>query len=622
MFGEQGLQSSDTVVSAVPGDRATSRFLALPFSGEKKISQVVGFEFERLSPVKLEESVLDHQVQSTDGRNTRLLVCSVPRAFLEERIALLRSARAEPAIITHAPLALFGLRDSVPPEENGATAILDIGHRSSDLCVFDSQGLKAARTISCGGRQVTAEISSALGVPEAEAERVKHSEAAAGAGGALGPAVERGLGPLVRELRLSLASCGSVGCLYLCGGGSKLRGIEKALSSALDVIVRPFPSSGVDWNRLDDPAEAAPVIPKGLALALRVASRSSGVEIDFRKGPFAYEGDFKFLRDKLVYLAVAAVLLIGVGGVSSYIRLANLGREQDALAETLRRVSKEVTGQETDDFESVLAVMQEEIGEGEGQVFPEITAFQVLLDVSEIMERVKLMKKGAEPEAGEEQPEHPPGAGAPRIIGTGMKPASMTSAGQPRPLSEPSGFRPEMIEEGPAGGAADLAKERQERLQRPPGLRVNLPAPPSSRPGTAGSGVPAQPVPPLGRPAGAGPEEGEGEAVEGEETIQEDRFFLELESFRADRKGVVLKGQANTIEALETFVQELSKHRCFKHVVTEDTDRVTFKRHTGWQRFQIKFTLDCSDKEKAKGDKGKKKPDKAVPVSGPEEVLP
>ncbi|MBP7125222.1 hypothetical protein KBD49_02530 [Myxococcota bacterium] len=85
-------------------------------------------------------------------------------------------------------------------------------------------------------------------------------------------------------------------------------------------------------------------------------------------------------------------------------------------------------------------------------------------------------------------------------------------------------------------------------------------------------------------------------------------YPLELESVRIDPKQVSLRGEAKTIEVLDAFVARLQADPCFQDVVTESTERVMFQRHQGWQRYSLRWNVDCGKAEaprKGKDQAGK-----------------
>src|SRR5690606_23906437 len=102
-------------------------------------------------------------------------------------------------------------------------------------------------------------------------------------------------------------------------------------------------------------------------------------------------------------------------------------------------------------------------------------------------------------------------------------------------------------------------------------------------------GGPAEPLPPDdleddpfdpmmgpvdGVPGGA--RAGEGEAT---------RFQVELKQVKIDLKAGFIKGEANNIEAIESFVGRLRENPCFRQVETSDTQRVNYGTRSDWLRF-------------------------------------
>lgn len=74
-------------------------------------------------------------------------------------------------------------------------------------------------------------------------------------------------------------------------------------------------------------------------------------------------------------------------------------------------------------------------------------------------------------------------------------------------------------------------------------------------------------------------------------------YLLEIENVRVEHHVAYIRGEANTIEAFENYIDKLKKTKCFKDVITESTERINFQRHQGWQRFSIKINIECEEKK-------------------------
>lgn len=93
---------------------------------------------------------------------------------------------------------------------------------------------------------------------------------------------------------------------------------------------------------------------------------------------------------------------------------------------------------------------------------------------------------------------------------------------------------------------------------------------------------------------------------------------VEIENIRIDPRSGTVRGEADSIETLDALVAKLGSDICFHDVLTESTERIQFQRHQGWQRFTLRFGIDCTPKTKAttaanKGTAGTTKGPAAAP---------
>ena len=86
---------------------------------------------------------------------------------------------------------------------------------------------------------------------------------------------------------------------------------------------------------------------------------------------------------------------------------------------------------------------------------------------------------------------------------------------------------------------------------------------------------------------------------------------MEIKQLQVGIKSAFVKLEANNIEAVEAFVEELGKHPCFHGVETNETTRINFRDRQDWLRVQIKMDVQC--KSFATRDDGKSK--KAKPAT-------
>ncbi len=204
----------DALIAAVPGSSLLTREIQLPFSDEKRVAQVLGFELETVIPRPIEEVVYDYQIVREDEDGTTLLCPAVDRGRLESWLATLREAGADPRFLTATGISAEELVGHVEVEGAEVVALVDLGHRTTTVSVVSNGRVEAMRTISRGGHQLTLALSRGMEVDYAQAEHIKHTgvrfdgylpegieEADHGARARL---VARALEPLLREVRMTL----------------------------------------------------------------------------------------------------------------------------------------------------------------------------------------------------------------------------------------------------------------------------------------------------------------------------------------------------------------------------------------------------------------------------------
>jgi general secretion pathway protein L len=179
------------------------------------------------------------------------------------------------------------------------------------------------RAISLAGKAITDAIAKKLGVPHDEAERLK---------------IEMGQLPLVEEeivddisksvieaikgvvdefllhLRQTIFTFketenAPVEGIYLCGGTSRLPGIDRYISDVLKMNVTYLSCTDFHFTNIDRGDAHRHVIPQALALALKGVA-GGGPDINLRKGEFAFKGDVEQLGGNVKKVGLVVGLII------------------------------------------------------------------------------------------------------------------------------------------------------------------------------------------------------------------------------------------------------------------------------------------------------------------------
>jgi Tfp pilus assembly PilM family ATPase len=436
------VSSHATLYLALPGDALSIRALDLPFTDQRKIDQVIGFELEGEIVHSLDDVVFDHVTVRSGDEGSAVLAVAARRDTIAAWLDALKEQGIDPRALYAAPVVYHALSIDDPAAEGDTgrvPAILDLGHARTNLFVGRyGQGV-FARAITRGGQHLTTAISEALGVDRDRAERIKRADArlisAADRSATAGEirvdqALRTALTPLVREVRQTLAGFRAsshleVAALYVTGGTARLKGMLPFLEEelglpALYLTVPNTLQGSTDGqeipprsNRSDlghgENAKAEVEGPDlrlsvrvsrlasesssfALATAIAVAASGGDKEIDLRRGPFLYRASFSVLRQKAAHLAVLAAAIFLAGGLDVFAALSNLGTERRALDTRLKTATQELFGTPRSDAKAVTQTLRKGFREELAPV-PKATAYDLLDQISKKVpsaERIKL----------------------------------------------------------------------------------------------------------------------------------------------------------------------------------------------------------------------------------------
>jgi len=398
----------ESIWCAMPPENVSTLTIDLPFGQPKKIEQALPFQLEELVPVDLDTLVYDYQIvrQRPDGSVT-LVVAYTKCALFEELLEALQAEGVDPKVIGIGALAFDPLIDSaIGLDAQLPVAVLDIGHVHTELAVLEGGRTTLVRAIRGGGLDVSKALGQAFQVNLEHAERGKHAEGFVALPGSdvtrpefvvdsgqttrrdlIVQACHAALQPIAREVKRTLvahadATGAAVDRVFLTGGTSLLRGLPEYLRALLGVEVVLLDPLNVPYNRLTEGGDRLrPYAGKALGMTLRAFDRARRSEINYRKGEYAYTGDFSYLRGRLLTLAASALLLVLLGGMVAVTKKRVLEAENAALVAQVRALSVPILGEESDDVDRLWNTMLA-AGDNPAKLVPQISAFQILADVS------------------------------------------------------------------------------------------------------------------------------------------------------------------------------------------------------------------------------------------------
>ncbi len=594
----RNVRPDDQVVVALPGRLAMHRTLSFPFKDDKAIAEAVGFELENHIPTPIADLVVDFVRTGEKGGQTEVLAVAAGRDEVENWLDAYKYLGLEARHLGLQSLCYAALVSRMPAAKEGTTLLCDVGAARSEVVVVADGRTQFLRSFAVGGHTVAtayAQLVQSDLPPEdlwrQHAVLLADEELEGDRERGLAQATQQALQPLLRELRLTLSAWTKKARsrpdrMVVVGGLAQLNGLHAFLQRAFDLPVEAVKLGDMPDVRIAEARHVGDRAALAVALAMSAADTESDHNVDFRQGELAYEGDYKVLRQRLPQLAAFLVVALCLLGIQNSLAYRALVIEQEQQLSTLQALSKQLTGKAQSDFDAVKKELERAPVVDISGLYPDISAFRALEDVSNILDKVTEPPEYKAPGGPEETPPPNPGMLAP---GEAVRPPPRTDS--------PAGSSPEVPAMPPPSfrGLPDIGGA-------PPAERMPMPAAAPGRdvPGAGGSVLGAV-RDPAAAPAGA-----EGDP----KPPGKDGHHIELSSVQIDRNHGTLRGDADTQDALLALQQAVDSHRCFGKVKSS-SDRITFERHRDWFKFTVEFEIACpADEATAKPGKGDGKADK------------
>lgn len=345
------LEHGEPVAVAVEGDRAFLHWLKLPASAQRQLGDVLPYEIEAHVPVDIDELVYDHRVIASSPAGLTVLTGAARTEHVRERIALCRAAFGHaPERVGCGALSLVGLAPLIPNlVADRPVAIVDLAATYTEILVVLKGEPVFARTLSRG----------LAALPE-------------------------GAAALAAEVRQTLAA-------YAVQGGEPVERVELVGHVVGDPYAREYLGYhlGVEVSLLDElavegvePAERPLVarFAKAISLALSLAPKAR--DLNLRQGSLVERRGYAFVREKAPLLTGLLVAIFISFSFATWAEMRALAREKEALTATLRTLSAQMLGEETEDPEAVFEIIDRG-SKGDGlDPMPHADAFDVFIELS------------------------------------------------------------------------------------------------------------------------------------------------------------------------------------------------------------------------------------------------
>jgi general secretion pathway protein L len=355
LISEENLES-DRYLVALPTNETFLRRLSFPFSAPRKISQVIGFEIESGLPLPLDAVEVDFVKTDPRPDGTQgVLAAAFPKAGRDPLLSELQEVGIQPEVVDLDGSGLFFIAGQLKQELPEQFAILDIGHRKTNLLYQDLAKDTYLRSLNMGCDHMSRNIAEILGIPVDEAvKKVFPMDLDGEATSPLQSALISEIESLAREIELSLMAAKVQDrevrpeLILLSGGGSLVKGLPAVLEKALGIRVRCL----VDMENLgllDQFGEHRADVPVyAVAAGLAFKSTSRRVGFNFQAAEIQGQSPLIKWRRQLSYGVVACALVafawLASTGIDIYTKKQRLGRIDQSIEEVFRRTLPQFKG--------------------------------------------------------------------------------------------------------------------------------------------------------------------------------------------------------------------------------------------------------------------------------------
>lgn len=273
------------VSTAIAGHSVIVKRINVNKRTEDELREAISLEAEQYIPFDIDDVNMDFHIigdsKDSEGQMEIILVAA-KKEQINEYSNLIKETGLLPVIVDLAVFALQNCYEVNYEEEDGKTiALVNIGASSININILKNNISSFVRDIPLGGKQYTEAIQKELQLSFPEAEELKKSGSPQGGAapeieGILNGVSEEICQEIKRSFDFFKTQTAEVGVdkIYLCGGSSKVFGLDKILSARTGIevgMLDPFRRVKIDEKSKDFQflKEIAPMSVIGVGLAIR-----------------------------------------------------------------------------------------------------------------------------------------------------------------------------------------------------------------------------------------------------------------------------------------------------------------------------------------------------------------
>jgi type IV pilus assembly protein PilM len=271
------------MVASVGGRDVMVKKIQMDRMKESDAREVIRWEAEQYVPFDMENVQLDFQILDPmeDGLQMNVLLVAAKREVVDQKVSLLRDAGVPPTVVDVDSFALHNAFEfNYPDAMRGVVALVNVGHEISTVNVVQDGTLVLTRDVPFGSRRMREDLRRLHGLTAEEADAVLEGRSDRTAefrellnqgGEDLAVGIERAVA------FLGAGEAGSLGRVYLCGGGARIPGLVDVVAERLRArteIATPLQrlrvrAGSTSFFPVD---ELGPMLMLSVGLALRTAA--------------------------------------------------------------------------------------------------------------------------------------------------------------------------------------------------------------------------------------------------------------------------------------------------------------------------------------------------------------
>ena len=413
---QKNLLDSDMCAVGLSSLDAHMRSMVVPFFDTKKISSVLLGLLESEVPFELDEVITSWYLKNATKNFAQEDISTINIAFAKKTaisslLQALQTVNIDPRIMNLSSALPYELvrelgvdslfyEASLDEKESKhiLSAIIDLGHLSTNLCLIDKNGLVVTKSIIQGGAKLTDKIAQYFSISYEEAQNLKHEilseeHSSHEHSEVIYNLVKEYYTIIIAEIERFLITynmkCdGSVSTFSMVGKPSESLFIRELFRYKLANLGCKLVEAS-SFMPTDCPLLYANALANAFS-CLNLHSKEG--RFNFRKDEFAWRGNFDFLKNKSVPISLWGMGLCSLMLMIYFSNTWILDKELNIADKKIQESCFSILGKKNQSAQKCLSQIKEQINQNVNLGIPEISSTDLYLKISKELAKEKDVK--------------------------------------------------------------------------------------------------------------------------------------------------------------------------------------------------------------------------------------